>query len=360
MQLSESYRSSTGTPVKKGREDTLSTKRRIARIAVALTTMGTLSGAALAFSAAPAFAAGGSLANVSWSVSNNTTNQNAATTNTATYTWAFTTATTATLTTIDLTVPSGTTGSSLGVTAYGLGGASVTAALASGTVTATLTGGGSIAAGTPVELVITGFTNGTTTGSQTSTVTTNDASGAVDTGTTNAIDFANNTTAVTVQVPQSLTFTNNKTAITLLPVPNTPAVEANPATLTVSTNAQSGYTLSACSGSLSGPGAATIGQQQSAVSSLSGSSFGASASVSAGSVGSPSVQTPWASGTYIGYAGTCSATGTGGGAPSSPVVSDSGPASLDTLTLTNSASVSATQQAGTYTGTINYLVTPSY
>ena len=312
-------------------------------------------GGGLVLSESPAFATNGSLTGVSWSVSNNTANV-AAEGNAATYTWAFTTATTLTLTSITFKVTTGTTGASLTVPGlYGLGGDSASAALTGTTATLTLTGGASIAAGTSVEVAIAGFTNGTATGSKLTTVTTSDGTNT-DSGTAST-NFANNTTSVTVIVPESLTFTNNKSSITLTPVPGTPAVEQTPATLTVSTNARSGYTLSACAASLSDGHSNTIPQQSTVVAGLTGSAFGATASVSGGSA---SLQSPWSSSTYIGYAATCSVTPTGGGAPSSPLVAYAGPTSGDTITPTNAASISATQAAGTYTGTINYLLTPGY
>lgn len=345
----------TGGAVARGEGSYVFITSRVGRLVAAVGTVGALTGGLIAISASPALAAG-SLTNVSWTVSNNTTNVDAAG-NTATYTWNFTTATTASLATVTMTVPTGTTGASLAVTAYGIGSDTATASLSGTTVTVTLTGGASIAAGTAVSMAVSGFTNGTQTGSVTSTIQTA-ASSTIDNGQASAT-FANNTTSVSVVVPDSLTFTNNKTSVTLTPVPNTPAVEGpNPATLTVATNAQNGYTLSACAGSLAGPGSNTIPQQQSSVASLTGSAFGAQASVT-GSAGA-SIASPWSGTNFIGYAATCSNTATGGGAPSSPVVTNTGPTNLDTVQIANAASVSATQAAGTYTGTINYLVTPSY
>ena len=330
-------------------------RRSASRFLAGTFLVAAVAGGGLVLSETPAFATNGSLTGVTWTVSNNTANV-VAEGNSATYTWAFTTATTLNLTSITFTVPTGTTGASLTVPGlYGLGVDTATASLSGGTVTLTLSGNAPIAAGTSVEVAIAGFTNGTVTGSQLTTVTTSDGTNT-DSGTASAT-FANNTTSVTVIVPESLTFTNNKSSITLTPVPGIPAVESSPATLTVSTNARNGYTLSACATTLSDGHSNTISQQATAVASLSGSAFGAKASVSGGSA---AVQAPWTASTYIGYAATCSATPILGGAPSSPVVTDAGPTTLDTLTITNAVSISAIQAADTYTATINYLLTPSY
>ena len=312
----------------------MSLAQRAAHILAALAALvaPTVGGTALGTS--PTFATTGSLSSVSWTISNSASNVG----NAAAYTWDFTTATTAKLTSATMTVPSGTTGSSLNVIAYGLGKDTASVTLVGAMVTVTLSGGAPIVAGTEIELAVAGFNNGTATGSQTSTVTINDQAGVVGTGKASTV-FAGNTTSVTVIVPESLTITDNEPSITLLPVPGTPDVEGfSSTTLTVATNVTGGYTLNVCAAPFIG-GPRGI-PQQSSMAALSDFVFGTKVFVTGGPA---VVKRLWSPKDYIGHAATCL------------IVVDNKPTSLGTLTMTNTV-VSATQAAGT----INYLVAPSF
>lgn len=299
--------------------------------------------------------ASGTLSSVAMAVSNNATSATG-----VTYTWNFTTATAATLTSLTMTVPAGTTGTSLtaGATAYGLLNCTITSpTLSSGTVTVTLSGCASIPASTPVSISVSGFTNtATKTVAFASAVATSTGT-VVDAGTAvTGVDFDSNLTQVTVVVPESLTFLNGNETITLLPIPGSPTpATASPVTLTVKTNAASGYTLRGCVLSPIGIGAtANTIPQLSTPGALTGSAFGAQASVTG--VGA-SLAGSWASAngaSYLGYDSLCT------GGTRSVISQNSGPTNGDVLTLTNAATISATQAAGTYTGVITYQVVPSF
>jgi hypothetical protein len=287
-----------------------------------------------------------------------------ATNNIGTYTWTFTTSTAIVagatgLTQITATVPATTVGTPTVATTYGLGTCTTGSATdSSGTVTIPVTcTSQAIAAGTTIQLQLTGFTNPTATGASTSAVTLYTTVGhlAGDTGTSNSVTFASNSTAINVLVPDSLTFTNNKpSSISLVPVPGAAGIEANPGTLVVATNAHLGFTLAGCSSSLSGPGTAIplLGSSVASATFLAQatSGWGAEASVSGGAA---TLQNGWLATSYLGYGVNCSLTAYN-------IIHDTGPTAGDTLTLTNGAAISALQDSGTYTGFVNYLVTPSF
>jgi hypothetical protein len=302
-------------------------------------------------------ASAATLTHVSLSVSNNAANvTGSSTTNTAVYTWAFTTKTAATLTKITFSVPAGTSGT-LAPTVYGITGCTTkTAALATTLVTLTLAGCSATAATTPVEVSISGFKNGTVTTTGTSTITTYAVTVAKDTGKA-SYTFANNTTAVTVTVPDSLTFTNSTTAVTLLPIPGGAQVTATPMTVKVKTNAKTGYKLTGCvigTNKIKNGTGATIPQQATAATTLATgvTAFGAKAAASGTGA---TLGATWSTTKYLGYSTTCTATTT-----HSTIMKSTGPVATNTLTLTNAARLSATQAAGTYSGTISYQLTPSY
>jgi hypothetical protein len=343
-----------------------STLKKAPRLLVAAAAVSTLTVGAVALTGAPAFASG-TLTSVNMAVSNNAGSLGGVT-NTGIYSWNFTTGTTGTLTSLSFTVPANTVGASLALngTTFGLTGCTVgTPTLATTTVTVPLTSCASIPAATPVAISISGFTNtSSATGNFSSVASTfTGASVLNDTGTvTTPVNFANNTTGVTVIVPDSLTFTNGNTAITLLPVPGVIAT-STAVPLTVSTNARSGYTLSGCVTAAntitSSPSLATIPQASNTavaplpVSGLT-SAFGAQATITGSGA---TLQALWAATTtnnYLGYAATCGTTG------GQKISSNAGPTTGDVLTLNNAVGISATQTAGTYTGTITYQVSPSY
>lgn len=308
--------------------------------------------------AAPASAS--TIDNVSLTVSNNATSATA-----VTYTVNFSTQTAAALTSVTFTVPAGTTAPAALTTgtAYGLAGCTVgTPTLATNTVTVPLTLCPTIAASTPVEIAVSGFTNSTT---ATSAFKTAVSTSAPDTGTANAgVDFNDNKTVVDVIVPESLTFTNQNPAITLLPVPGNATPATGAVKLTVATNAVNGYTLTSCVTSDIAAGSNTIPQLTS-VGALNGSTtaFGAQASfvpnngTGTDGSGTASLNAPWSTaGTdYVGYASDCAAA-----TPNAKVISNTGTTNGDELTLTNGVSADAVQPNGTYTGTITYQVAPSY
>jgi hypothetical protein len=131
----------------------------------------------------------------------------------------------------------------------------------------------------------------------------------------------------------------------LVPVPGNAGIESTPGTLVVATNAHSGFTLAGCSSALTGPGtaipllAAPVASATFLAQATSG--WGAEASVTGGAA---ALQNSWTATSYLG----------------SNIIKDTGPTAGDTLTLTNGAAISATQDSGTYTGSINYLVTPTF
>jgi hypothetical protein len=215
-----------------------------------------------------------------------------------------------------------------------------------------------------------GFTNPTTAAAAfktTVTTTTDNGTTGGDTGqASTGINFNDNTTGVTVVVPESLTFSNNgPSSITLVPVPGSDPVSATPVSLGISTNAASGYTLGACvtsdihgAGGTGNPATSVTIPQGTPV---AGSSlFGAVAAVTAGTTAGAFQYGSWAGSsaptTLQGYPSACgTVAGTGDG-----TITDGGPTSGDTITITNSVSASATQAAGQYTGTITYVATPHY
>jgi hypothetical protein len=125
----------------------------------------------------------GALTSPTWSVSNSNTGATG-----VTYTYTFTTGTTSSLTSVTMTVPSGTTGTTLTVgTVSGI--PAGTAVLNTGTNTVTYTVTAALSSGTAVSIAISGFRNTATAGSDTSVITTKNGSATVDTGTTPGVTF---------------------------------------------------------------------------------------------------------------------------------------------------------------------------
>lgn len=354
-------------------------RHRAARLALALTSIVGASAVGAVLTASPAAAAGsGIAAGATVTLSNNAANANSGTQNTATYTWAFTTGSTAAgapLTQLSFTIPSTAVLTASATSIYGLTGCSATGtsvgAAGSGATDTTLDvalacGSNDAPVNTPVEVTIATIINGdltsvpgSTDAFTTSTVTTYTGSPtptAWDSGSATVVNQpANNTTTVDVVVPESLTLTNNATSIALFPTPATSPTAS--VALNISTNAASGYTLSACtdptptytpaSGSpLTIPALAT---PAAAMPTGTTTAFAAKPSTT---ISSPTWGATWSTGNFTGYPSTCSS--------SSYIVKDSGPTAADTITLTNSASISSLQAAGDYKGTIDYLVTPAY
>lgn len=272
-----------------------------------------------------------------------------------TYTWVFTPGTTSsTLTNLTLTVPTGTTWTPAAATTFGITGCTVpTPSYSAPTVTIAMTGC-TVTQNRPVSVSITGVTNGPATASFSSVVTTTGTGGETGTAGT-AISLAANTTAVTVLVPQSLTFSNDTTAVTLLPIPGGSLTTAAPVTLGVSTNAVSGYTLKAYQAVAltKGAPAATIASlaPNTTTDLTTGTGFGAMATATGATLSAPWSTTT--SSLYAGYPTSDSGAG-------STVATNAGPTANDQIVLTNGVRIAATQAAGTYTGTITYVVTPSF
>jgi hypothetical protein len=290
------------------------------------------------------------LTGVAWSVSNPHPGSTG-----VRYTWSFTTGSgTNLITAVTLTVPTGTTVPAANVPSvvdnYGIG---VGTALFDGTNTVTYTvggGGSSLPSGTPVLISMDGFTNTSTANSYTSVVNT-----SFDSGTSPVVGINDNTTAVTVVVARSTAFTSDTTSFSLLTDPSVAALKdvTHDVTLTVSTNANSGYTLQTkvnqlLTGFVRGRTiAAASNGMATGVGSFATNTFGYKM-VKSGGVGTLQ-SAPLLSGDYIGYT-------TGG----ENTFAATAPTNLDTVVLTNRAKVDYTLSADRYLGTITYTVTPTY
>jgi len=303
----------------------------------------------LTLRASPALA--GTLTNVSWSVSNSQTGKTS-----VTYSFSFKTATSGSVKSVTLTVPNGTAGTIAVGTVYGLGAGTV--ALASNTITYTITTAVSVAANIPIYLSFTGLTNTASAGSHTSAITTcTSTPSTIDSGTSPSVAFGSSQTSVTVSLAQTLTFTNDTLSVSFALDPTGSANNMSQAvTLTVQTNASSGYTLSASDSGLSRTNPAyTIpavsAGPASGVGTFPASGFGASATLTSAGSNGATLASGLASNQWVGYP-----------ASAATFLTTTGPtgATPDTLVLTNQVQVDWAVPAGTYTDTITYVVTPSY
>ena len=162
----------------------------------------------------------------------------------ASYTYGFTATTAAALDEITMTVPTGTAGTpSVGtVSPASIAGGSV--ALSGTTLTYSFTSV-TIISNEAISVQINGITNTTTTGSDTSTITTEGSAGAVDTGTTDSVSFT--TTALTTPglsvsstavgatgVSYTFTFTTASTGATSVTMTVPPGTAGTPTLGTVS------------------------------------------------------------------------------------------------------------------------------
>jgi hypothetical protein len=306
-------------------------------------------------SAGPASAA--ALTNPVWAVSNNATSATG-----VTYTWQFTTATTLTISSVTMSSPATTlNGSPAVVNVFGLGASTV--GFASNVTTLTVTTPVSVPAGTAIYIEVSGYTNTATVGSATSTITTNP--GAVDTAVTPAITLGNNLTTVSVVVDKSLTFTNDTASWQFLMdagVPNL-AIQNKNVTLTIKTNAKSGYTLSVHDLGLTQAGAPNIAKATAGMNSATASptlippdSVGYHEVITASGGGSGIALSAGTTGlsTQSGYVGYTTAGET-------PFTATAGTgAAADTIVLGNRVSITYVTMAGTYIDTITYTATPSY
>lgn len=318
-----------------------------------LTVIALVASSSLVLDAGPAHAA--PLTDVSWSTSKAHPGDTA-----VRYSWSFTTATTGTVGSVTFSVPSGTAGASLTVVDnYGL--STGTAALAGTTVTYTVTTPASISAGTPVLIAIDGFTNTSTAGSYTSTVTTFDNSAtpvAIDTATSNSVTFDSNTTALTVVIARTLAFTNDTDSILFLMDPTLAALSDrshNATDLTVATNGANGYTLSARATDLTGStetiDRVTAGTGTGVASgSFTTNRWGfAVAAPTNGGLGTLSRSGQLAASEFVGHTSTDQA-----------IVVNNGPTNGDSVPVTTRAKIDYLQPAVTYTSTITYTAAPSY
>ncbi len=106
------------------------------------------------------------------------------------YTYTFTTGSTSELDSVTMTVPAGTGGSpAVGTVTPAAVAAGGSVSFTDGTLTYSFTPG-TVDAGTPVSIEITGLVNTTVAGSYTSDITTVDAGSPVDSGTTPAVSFS--------------------------------------------------------------------------------------------------------------------------------------------------------------------------
>jgi len=293
--------------------------------------------------------ASGTLTNVTLSLSNNS--KSAAS---VSYTQAFTVATTGTVKYISFSVPAGTSGTPAIAANYGVGAGSV--ALASDTITYSVTTPASISAGTPVLIEISGLTNTSTPGDHASTVTTQDATPTtIDTASNPTVTIGDSNTGVSVVIAKSLLFTNDTSSFLLLMDPSIAQLSdlTKIVHLTVTTNASNGYTLSAADAN---SGLAVGGSQvprfsgngQAGAASWGGSvdKFGYSLAITGATVPGG-----MSGGQFAGY--------TAGGETIASRADPTGN-TADTVAITNRVKIDFAQSAGTYSDTITYTVTPNY
>jgi hypothetical protein len=328
-------------------------KQRALSLLVAFTLMG-----GLAVVTTETALAAGSLANLSWAVSNN---QAAATA--TNYSYSFKTATAATIKTITFTVSgAGLAGAPVVVLNYGIGAGTV--ARVGQVITYTVTVAAPVALGIPIFIQLSGLTNPAA-GSYTTAVATNTAVPAViDSGTTPAVTFAATNTAKTIVVAQSLTFTLDTTAFQLTMDPSLPALadQSYTSNITILTNANSGYTLTVADSATGLQSAATGNPTIPAVSASMAAAVAWPAApanvtgytVTGTGVGDAcfAVNAAFAAGAnYAGYrnAGDVVALST-----------KATGATANTIAIIDRTAIDYATASGTYTDTITYTATPNY
>src|SRR3954468_24470586 len=321
-------------------------RKRLTRLALGAAVVGTC---LLALTALPAGAA--TLTNMSWSVSNN---QVAATA--VSYSYSFKTTTAGTIGKVTFLVSgAGLAGTPTITRAYGIGAGTV--ARAGQTITYTVTTAAAIAANIPIYIEFGALTNSSTAASYTTTITTQTAvPTTIDTGTTPAVTLAANNTAVTVAIAQSLTFTVSSTAFELDMDPSLPALADQNATvgLTVQTNANSGYTLAvadSASGLQSGSAGNPTIPKASTGKATSAAWPGAPNWGYTVTGTGPTIDSAFSGSKYAGY--------TTAGETIASRANSTG-ASTDSVTLTNRVAINYGVNAGVYSDTLTYTVTPNY
>jgi hypothetical protein len=269
------------------------------------------------------------------------------------YTWLFTTATTGTVATATFTVPAGTSLTSPSVTDIAGLPSGGTVALAGTTVTYTPTAA-SVTAGTKCLIAIDGFTNGSSTASFQSAVTTNTSVPAAIDGPTNAAAIALNdsSTPASVVIARSSTFgtSSNSEALQLDPNVNT-NVSAPALTLTIKSNAASGYTLNVKATSLNDTGAPvnTIAPLTSGVATATSTFTNNKWGYIATKTGVGVLQGAISGTNYAGYT-----------AAGENLVVAAGPAVTDTVTIPNRVQIDYLQDANTYSSTVTYTMGETY
>jgi hypothetical protein len=221
------------------------------------------------------------------------------------------------------------------------------------------------ALGATAPVAANSFTNTTTAGSSTSALSVTYTALGPDSGTSNSINFSSNTTGINVLVPESLTFTNNgPTTVNLLPVPGVIATGDSTVPLKVVTNAKGGYQLSGCLinplGLIDGSGDNILSAVNTGNTTLpaTASAFAAQVAPIVGN-GTAALNGAWATANganYLGYNTLCGTTLNQVISKNTKPTSSTG----DVLTITNAVMITGAQAAGTYTGTVDYLVSPSY
>jgi len=307
-------------------------------------------GSLLALGAPAAQAA--ALTNVNWSVTNN---QVSATS--VTYSYNFKTATTGTIKTITFAVSgAGLAGTPAIVKNYGIGAGSVSRS--GQTITYTVTSAVSVSSGIPIYVEFSGLTNSSTAGSYTTSITTQTSAPATIDGATasNSVTLASNNTAVTVTVDKSLTFTSDTQSYTLAMDPGLPALadQTQNVVLTVLTNANSGYTLTVSdnaaglqSSSTGNPVIADVSSgKATSVTWPGGDKFGYTVTTTGATA-----DAAFSGSKYAGYVGAGEQIASRSNATG---------ATADTITIANRVSIDYGAQAGDYSDTVTYTVTPNY
>jgi|GEM_PF-1193544 len=279
-------------------------------------------------------------------------------------TFQYTTGSSGTIADLMFTLPLDTTGTPTVVSNYGIGAGTVS--LGTDTnfafIDYTVTTPASIPSGTPILIEIGGLTNTATPQSWSALYLSMDGSSTPIDGPVTvdspAIVYGNSNTVVTVVVAKSLTFTNDTSSFILLMDPALSALadESKDVTLTVRTNASSGYTLQANDTAAGlNTGSDTIarfssnGQTGHAAWGATVDKYGYTITPTIS--GTAALTGAMAGGDYAGYSNT-----------PETLVSRSDPTgnTPDQLVITNRVKIDYAQDAGTYGDTLTYTVTPSY
>jgi hypothetical protein len=294
----------------------------------------------------------GTLANLSWAVSNNAAGATA-----VNYSYSFKTATAGIIKSITFTLSGGTlAGTPTIVANYGIGAGTVT--MTSPTITYTVTSAVNIPVGIPIFIEFGGLTNPAAATYTTLITTKTSVPATIDSGTTPGVTFAATNTAKSIVVAPSLTFTLDTTSFQLNMDPSLPALadQSYISNLTVLTNANSGYTLTVAN---------------------------TAAGLQAAETGNPTIPPVATSGTYVawpsppahatgytvsgtgatitaGFASGTAYTGYTNAGLQIAIHTTSTGATADTIAVTDHTAIDYATRTGTYTDTITYTCTPNY